>query len=60
MSADIVERLRVMAAERDVYRRNNRPMHVNDTMTTWLREAADEIEHLRQFAPAPHPDGHDL
>jgi len=37
----------------------------NDVEAVWL--AADEIErltaeidHLRQFAPAPHPDGHDL
>lgn len=44
---DVVARLRMMASERDAYTKSGRPMHVNETMTSWLTEAAAEIERLR-------------
>lgn len=44
---DVVARLRMMASEREAYTKSGRPMHVNEAMTGWLTEAADEIERLR-------------
>lgn len=54
---DIVQRLREEASGWKIEGDNGEVIHGIDKI---LLEAADEIERLRQFEPAPHPDGHDL
>jgi hypothetical protein len=50
MTRDIVERLRVLAQLRD-----GAPLHKSsETEAVWLREAADEIERLREEIAAEH------